>query len=555
MIAKNYYDINWKQANEKLLTLQYEILKAFRANDKNLVLKKQYELTRSFAARALAIRKITSNKGKNDAGVDGITLSTHNQKMEYIYKLKNLKNYKTSPVKRIYIPKENGNSKRPLGIPTMFDRAVQTLFLFAIEPLVEEVSCKRAYGFRIGKSLHDCSSYLFLTLASITATRRFILKADINKFFDSVSHDWLLDNVWMDRRMLELFLKAGFLELNVQYETEVGFPQGSPISPALANLALAGLENFLGKEFLSTRYADDFVVLGKSRNALKTVATKKINEFLKIRGLSLNLEKTKIYSIQEGFDFVGLNFREYPDKNRIKGTKLGIFIIKPTKEKVNNFIRSLGRIVKSHKNAKNNKQLIIKLNQKLRGFAEHYKRYVVQRVFNFISFKLYRIIYSMLKRKHRGRNATWLYNKYFCKIENTKWGFCYKVNNKIVDSLFRISYVKIKRHLIHSAGNPFDPINYASYKSRTKYLTNNIITTSKTRTKLLTSQKGICPVCNTSLLNNEELHMHHIKPKSLGGSHKVNNLLLLHKDCHKQVEYSTDISLQAAFVKDGIIQK
>lgn len=119
--------------------------------------------------------------------------------------------------------------------------------------------------------------------------------------------------------MLELFLKAGFLELNVQYETEVGFPQGSPISPALANLVLAGLENFLGKEFLSTRYADDFVVLGKSRNALKTVATKKINEFFKIRGFSLNLEKTKIYSIQEGFDFVGLNFREYSDKNRIKG--------------------------------------------------------------------------------------------------------------------------------------------------------------------------------------------------------------------------------------------
>lgn len=136
--------------------------------------------------------KITSNKGKNTAGVDSITLSTHNQKMEYIYKLKN---YKTSPVKRIYIPKENRNSKRPLGIPTMFDRAVQTLFLFAIEPLVEEVSCKRAYGFRINKSLHDCSSCLFLTLASIMATRRFILKADINKFFDSVFHDWLLDNV------------------------------------------------------------------------------------------------------------------------------------------------------------------------------------------------------------------------------------------------------------------------------------------------------------------------------------------------------------------------
>jgi RNA-directed DNA polymerase len=132
----------------------------------------------------------------------------------------------------------------------------------------------------------------------------------------------------------------------------------------------------------------------------------------------------------------------------------------------------------------------------------------------------------MLKRKHRKRNATWLYNKYFCKIENVNWLFCYKTNNKVVDSLFRISYVKIKRHQINTAGNPFDPANYVKYKARTKYLTNNIITTSKT--KLLTSQKGIYPVCNTSLLNNEELHMHHIKPKSLGGLHKPNNLLLLH---------------------------
>ena len=82
---------------------------------------------------------------------------------------------------------------------------------------------------------------------------------------------------------------------------------------------------------------------------------------------------------------------------------------------------------------------------------------------------------------------------------------------------------------------------------------NNTISTSKTKTKLITRQKGICPVCNISLLNNEELHMHHIKPKSLGGSHKLNNLLLLHKDCYKQVEYSTDKTLRAAFVKDGII--
>lgn len=122
-----------------------------------------------------------------------------------------------------------------------------------------------------------------------------------------------------------------------------------------------------------------------------------------------------------------------------------------------------------------------------------------------------------------------------------------------MDSLFRILYVKIRRHLIHNADNSFDPVNYVSYKARIKYLANNTITTSKTRTKLLNRQKGICPICNTSLLNNEELQMHHIKSKRLKGSHKLNNLLLLHKDCHKQVEYSTDVPLQAAFVKDGLI--
>ena len=109
--------------------------------------------------------------------------------------------------------------------------------------------------------------------------------------------------------------------------------------------------------------------------------------------------------------------------------------------------------------------------------------------------------------------------------------------------------------MIHNAGNSFDPVNYAGYKARTKYLTNNFITSSKTRIKLLKSQNGICLICDTSLLNNEELHVHYRKPKRFGGSHKASNLLLLHKDCHKQVEYSTNRSLQSAFVKDGVIQK
>jgi RNA-directed DNA polymerase len=554
MLANDYKNINWKLCNIKLLNLQHEILKAFRVGNKSQVKKLQHDLIRSFSARALAIRKISSNKGNNTPGIDGQLMNTDELKMVCINRLKNLKNYKASPVKRIHIRKNDGKT-RPIGIPTFFDRAVQTLFLFTIEPIMEEISCDRAYGFRLGKSLHDCATYLFFVLASVTATRRFILCTDIDKFFDSVSHTWLLNNVPMNRAILHEFLKAGFLHLNVKYATHVGFPQGSPISPALANIALSGMQKFLGPEFLCTRFADDFVVLGKTFNNLKTTGLTLINEFIALRGLKLNLSKTKIYNIQEGFDFLGLNFREYSDKTRIRGTKLGALLIKPKKSKINEFIKDLTQTVKSHKNSKNFLLLIIKLNQKLRGFAEHYRKYVAKKIFSFINFRLFKTIYSMIKKKHRGRNATWRNRAYFCKIKKTNWNFCYKIRGKVVISLFNITQVPIKRHRLAKTGNPYDPENYANFKARTKLLANSCITSSKTKAILLTKQKGYCPVCGERLQNQEDLNIHHISPKKKGGSHKIKNLLLLHKICHVQVEISTDTALQATFLREGFIAK
>jgi RNA-directed DNA polymerase len=121
----------------------------------------------------------------------------------------------------------------------------------------------------------------------------------------------------MDKRILKEFLKAGYLENYVFHDTDEGFPQGSPVSPPLANLTLNGLEEYLGKNFLTTRYADDFIVAGKSLEELKNVALPKISSFLSERGLNLALNKTSVYSIEEGFDFLGFNFREYPDSNRV----------------------------------------------------------------------------------------------------------------------------------------------------------------------------------------------------------------------------------------------
>jgi len=235
---------------------------------------------------------VTSNSGRNTPGIDGIIWNRPEQKFSAIIGLKDLSRYKATPVKRRYISKTDGN-QRPLGIPTMRDRAVQTLHMFTIDPIAEETACQRSYGYRLHRGVHDNAIYLKLVLGNYTATRRYVLEADIKGFFPSVSHKWLLDNIPMNKAILKEFLKAGVMEDSFLHSTLDGFPQGSPISPALANMTLNGLEDVLVRNgFLCTRYADDFVVLGKTRDELNEVARPLIEGFLAERGLVLHPDKT-----------------------------------------------------------------------------------------------------------------------------------------------------------------------------------------------------------------------------------------------------------------------
>jgi RNA-directed DNA polymerase len=404
-IARNYDEIDWAQSQKELASLQYDVLKAYREKDSQKTILAQNKVVRSFAARSLAVRKVTSNKGAKTKGIDGIMISTKKDKFKLIQKLKNIgpSNYEAKPVRRVFIPKSPGKN-RPLGIPTIVDRVVQTLYYFALDPIAEEQADIRSYGFRKYRGVNDCAIYLKLVLGNYTATRRFILKCDIKGFFPSVAHEWLLKNIPMDKRILEKFLKAGFLDNHIFNTTEEGFPQGSPISPTLANMTLNGLMDHIGGKFLMTRYADDFVIAGKTREELLNEAYPKVREFLEIRGLQLETEKTKVMEISEGFDFLGYHFREYYDPTRIKGTKQGIFLVKPSKEKIQQFKREISRTVRKYRKPPLYVLLQI-LNEKLRGWAEHYRTVTSQAAFKSIHYHVWKITWPMLLKKHRRRNV------------------------------------------------------------------------------------------------------------------------------------------------------
>ncbi len=346
---ENWHQINWYEVNQTVHGTQVRIAKAVRENKWRKVKNLQRMLTRSFSDKALAVKRVTENRGKRTPGIDGKTWSTPDAKWHAIKDLVR-RGYKPSPLRRIYIPKKNGK-KRPLGIPTMKDRVMQALYKLALEPVSETLADWNSYGFRVHRSTADASIGCFNALNKPNSAQ-WIFEADIAGCFDNISHDWLLENIPMDKSILRKWLKAGFMESRSLFSTEAGTPQGGIISPMLANMALDGLERELRKRFKPSnwkiagkykmnfvRYADDFIVTGISREFLENEVKPVVEEFLTKRGLALSVEKTKITHIDKGFDFLGFNVRKYK----------GVLLIKPSKNNIKAFLTNIRETINSHK--------------------------------------------------------------------------------------------------------------------------------------------------------------------------------------------------------------
>lgn len=466
----NWSDLKWPALKKHVFRLQTRIAKAEREGKRGKVRALQRLLTCSFTAKALAVKRVTSSSGNKTPGVDNVIWNKNSQKTQAIFNLKR-RGYTPKPLRRIYIQKKLGSkTRRPLSIPCMIDRAQQALYLQSLEPLVEEWADPNAYGFRQKRSTHDAMEQCFIAL-STRKSATWILEGDIRKCFDTISHSWLENNIPMDKIILRKFLKAGFMEHQQFYPTELGCSQGSPISPALMVMTLAGLETKLlpAKRRQKERekinviaYADDFIVTAATKEILEERILPILLGALKEVGLELSMEKTKITKIEDGFDFLGFHFRKYNGK----------LLIKPSKANVKKFLKEIKLVIKKGK-ALSTDQLISTLNSRLTGWVNYYRSSVASKVFVTVDSEIFHTLMKWCLDRHHNKGKPWIIKKYFTKLGGDNWRFHCKIKDKTGEQkllyLKRASDTKIRRHIkIRSAANPFDPLYKEYFAERGK---------------------------------------------------------------------------------------
>ena len=559
--------IPWRKLEVEVFKLQKRIYRASEREDVKTVRKLQRLLSRSRAAKLLAVRKVTQdNRGKRTAGIDGQKNLNQRERVQLAKDL-NLPT-KSQPIRRILIPKPGKSEKadatdtsfysvshahqeRPLGIPTMRDRAAQALAKLILEPEWEAKFESHSYGFRPGRSCHDAVKYIFL---SMRRQDKYVLDADIRKCFDRINHEALLNKLNTFpamRRAIKAWLKAGILRDGKLFPSNEGTPQGGVISPLLANIALHGLEEYVKSAFPKSkrlgsikeaswqptvvRYADDLIIMHRDLGELKR-AKELSQKWLSKMGLEFSQEKTRIchtyqkYNGQKpGFDFLGFSFNQYKLGKRDRRLVAGQFysreaehktIILPSKEAIKRHKAKLSQIIDNLKTATQEK-LILALNPIITGWANYYATVNSKETFGDIDNWLYIKLRRWAIRRHPMKGKFWIANKYWGVDTIGKWDF---TDGNI--TLNQHKGTSIKMHVnVKENRSPYDG-DWLYWSSRRGSYTG----TRPIVSKLLKSQKGRCFECQLYFTKEDIIEVHH-----LDGNHsnrKYNNLSALHGHCH-----------------------
>lgn len=563
-------NIDWGDSYNKVRRSQRRIFKASQLGDNRKVKYLQQNLIRSPYAKVIAVQQVTTlNKGKNTPGVNGFVPTTPPMKLTLA---KNLHlNGKASLVKRVWIPKPGKIEKRPLGIPTIQDRAKQALAKLALEPEWEAKFEPNSYGFRPGRSCHDAIEAIFSNLRH--KVDKLVYDADIHKFFDTINHDAILDKLKsfpLMERQIQAWLQAGIMEeyAKMPKSSTTGTPQGGIISPLLANIALHGLEEHL-KNYVSSkdfpkphslaargartkrtalgviRYADDFVIIHQNSQIMEQVILETKNWLANI-GLEISEEKSKLRWASQSFNFLGFSIIlvKKQEQFRVK--------ITPAKENVKAFTDKTRNIIQNNKSA-SSYALIYLLRPVLIGWANYFCYCECKETFKKVDNVVYNQLRAWVLRRATRKGRILTMRKYFIsdrvykfqnKTHKANWIFAgsriAKGGKPVNTYLPKISWVSSKsfvKVIESSSVYNGDHVYWAKRSPRYSSLSTRVC-------NLLKRQNGSCAACKRKFQMEEAMEVDHIIPRSKGGLDQYKNLQVLHRQCHTK-KTAKDLSRSA----------
>ena len=533
--------IPWKKVERNVFKLQKRIYRATSRGEAGRVHRLQRITVNSRSTKFLAVRRVTQdNRGKKTAGIDGVKSLKPHERLTLAESL--TLGDQAQPVRRIWIPKNNSDEMRPLGIPVMTDRARQALVKAVLEPEWEARFEPNSYGFRPGRSAHDAIKAIY---GAISQKSKYVLDADIAKCFDRIDHTALLDKLHTSprlRRPIKAWLEAGVIDGEELFPTSAGTPQGGIISPLLANVALHGLETIISKRFPRrrdfatpkvVRYADDFAVLHEDRAVIEQ-CREVITEWLSGMGLELKASKTRITHTLEtvegeaGFEFLGFKIRQYPagklnsDRNG-QGQTLGMTTrIEPSPGAIKRHVEKLRETIKRKQTAEQ-AEVIKALNPKISGWTNYYKHVASRDVFHKIGTVVFAMLYAWAKRRHPKKGKGWIARKYW----GVTGGWHFQLPNSEAqlrqhEQTHYLSYVKVA-----GARSPFDG-DWIYWSMRLGYHPK----VPPRVARLLKRQRGRCRECGLWFGNGDLMEVDHLIPIRRGGTTASHNQQLLHQHCH-----------------------
>ena len=543
--SETWNKLPWKKLEKHTFRIQKRIYRASQRGNVRAVHKLQKLLTKSEAARLVAVRRVTQdNQGKKTAGVDGVKSVPPRQRFDLVKRIhpNQWKKSSSHPCRRVWIPKPGKTEKRPLGIPTMETRAQQALGKMALEPEWEARFEPNSYGFRAGRSCHDAIEAI---LNAIRYKPKYVFDADISGCFDNIDQKALLTklNTYPAlRHIVKMWLSAGVMDAGVFAPTERGTPQGGVASPLLANIALHGMEQVTStyhtgqEKALLVRYADDFVLFHSEKEVLDQAA-RGITQWLKDMGLELKPSKTKVTHTltpldgNVGFDFVGFTVRQFPvgkthTGRHPHGRPLGYkTIIKPSKEAVKRHIHAIKQRIRALHWA-SQEQVIKVLNPVIRGWANYYRTVPSKKTFSCCDHTVYVQLTQWARHKHPTRGRKWIARNYWRTKEQRHWVFMTLQGVELRDH----SQTAISYHTkVRGGASPYDgQLLYWSQRLKHHPLIEGKLA------RLFKDQKGKCRYCGLLFKDGDLWEIDHIVPKSLGGTNTLGNCQVLHRHCHDQ---------------------